>query len=492
MALHLRKAVVHSTLINTAMVAAIGATAMLFSGGLNPERLVLIALLALSLGLLSGWLKMRSMARRVIAGIPAAATYARISRDHDFGQTNIEWHHLDDYAAQLLARGFTHLGDFTNYPLGRVLTGAVAIYLDRTGSTLVEIQYIRLAKAAPGTSKANGVHFSLISLIGGQIRVNTTDHTPIGTNFILRSPCDVLAAYPGENLMSLLDKHRRLLATVCERTGKAVSAGLSMARYMLYCRQRYDTVRNRLQQLSSYQLISEIDRFEATPLLNWAQPSAVLASLPLQSMAELDQTASLHPEPLIHDLSGDYSPPAAPDAPLLLTAKGDSVVLPGAQASGAADDQLLQDVPALLERVVGRAASWFYWIAGLSLVNLLAAVAGSTWNFSLGLGFSQLLYQQGKILQTLNAPVGGILVMYLGCIGSILFMAACGYFARKPSAFVFSVGMASVALDSVIFLLTGNYLAVLIHAVALFFLYRGLRGARLLRAMRESQAQAAA
>lgn len=487
MALNLRKSVVHSILFNTALIAGIGLVYALATGSLSPQRLGVVCLLALVLGPLSGWLKMRTMAQKIIGSIPAATAYARISRDHDFGEVNIEWHHLDDYAAQLLAGGFTHLGDFTGHPMTRALTGAVAIYLSRDSTTLVEIQYIRLSQTSEQVSgkKANGVHFSLFSLVGGQIRITTTDHTPIGINYILRSPCDVLAAFPGENLMSLLDKHRRLRATVCERTGKSVSGGLSMTHFMLLNRQRYDMVRERLAHMSSYQLISEIDRFEANPLLNWAQPSAVLAKLPLQSMQELEQTGNLHPEPLIVDVTGDHTPPeamsATSEALQALEADADAEAAPDNPAS---DREL---ATSLLTRLVGRSAAWFYWIAGLSLVNLLTAIFDSSWNFSLGLGFSQLLYQQGKVLQGLNAPTGGILVMYLGCIGSIAFIAACGYFARKPSVFVFTVGMVCMALDSLIFLLASNFLAVLIHAVALYFLYRGMRGARLLRLLQETQ-----
>ena len=33
-------------------------------------------------------------------------------------------------------------------------------------------------------------------------------------------------------------------------------------------------------------------------------------------------------------------------------------------------------------------ASWFYWIAGLSLINSIAAVSGGSWRFILGLGIT--------------------------------------------------------------------------------------------------------
>ena len=36
-------------------------------------------------------------------------------------------------------------------------------------------------------------------------------------------------------------------------------------------------------------------------------------------------------------------------------------------------------------------ARWFYWIAGLSLINSIAAVSGSNWSFLAGLGITQLI-----------------------------------------------------------------------------------------------------
>src|SRR5215471_16932506 len=35
-------------------------------------------------------------------------------------------------------------------------------------------------------------------------------------------------------------------------------------------------------------------------------------------------------------------------------------------------------------------ASWFYWIAGLSLINSVVSFTGSSWRFILGLGITQL------------------------------------------------------------------------------------------------------
>ena len=44
---------------------------------------------------------------------------------------------------------------------------------------------------------------------------------------------------------------------------------------------------------------------------------------------------------------------------------------------------------AALEKQVERGASWFYWIAGLSLVNSILSLTDSGWMFFFGLGITQ-------------------------------------------------------------------------------------------------------
>src|SRR5512138_3090367 len=43
-----------------------------------------------------------------------------------------------------------------------------------------------------------------------------------------------------------------------------------------------------------------------------------------------------------------------------------------------------------LDARIKSGAAWFYWIAGLSLINSVAALSGSKWGFILGLGITQV------------------------------------------------------------------------------------------------------
>ena len=122
-------------------------------------------------------------------------------------------------------------------------------------------------------------------------------------------------------------------------------------------------------------------------------------------------------------------------------------------------------------------ASWFYWIAGLSLVNSLIALGGFDWGFILGLGVTQVFdaiaheFQAlGKVVAFgLDAAVIGLFIMF-------------GVFANKRHSWAFIVGMVLYALDSLIALLGHDWLALGFHGFALFCLFRGFAACRELKA----------
>src|SRR3984893_6968137 len=70
------------------------------------------------------------------------------------------------------------------------------------------------------------------------------------------------------------------------------------------------------------------------------------------------------------------APPAPPASPGSAT--------PAAGAPASAEHQQL-------EAQSRRGALWFYWIAGLSLVNSVVAFAGLNWRFIIGFGMSQIV-----------------------------------------------------------------------------------------------------
>lgn len=102
--------------------------------------------------------------------------------------------------------------------------------------------------------------------------------------------------------------------------------------------------------------------------------------------------------------------------------------------------------PAALAQVKS-GASWFYWIAGLSLVNSIAAFSGSDWRFILGLGVTQLIDVLG---QSIEGP-GKFIALVLDLVAAGV-LVLFGVFASKGHLWAFVVGMVLFALDGVLFL----------------------------------------
>jgi hypothetical protein len=121
-------------------------------------------------------------------------------------------------------------------------------------------------------------------------------------------------------------------------------------------------------------------------------------------------------------------------------------------------------------------ASWFYWIAGLSLVNSIAAFSGSSWRFIFGLGVTQVFDAFGASLE--GAGKGIVLVLDLVAAGIFVLF---GVFAHKRQAWAFIVGMLLFALDGLVMLLFQDWVGMALHGVVLFFLFRGFQACRQLK-----------
>lgn len=117
--------------------------------------------------------------------------------------------------------------------------------------------------------------------------------------------------------------------------------------------------------------------------------------------------------------------------------------------------------------------SWFYWIAGLSLINSISAFAGSTWRFVIGLGVTQILDLFGNKL----GPSGKIVVLGLDLLVAGVFILF-GVFAVKGQAWAFIVGMVLFTLDGLIFLLAQDWLGIGFHVFVLYCLFRGFNASR--------------
>ena len=126
----------------------------------------------------------------------------------------------------------------------------------------------------------------------------------------------------------------------------------------------------------------------------------------------------------------------------------------------------------LIEAQSRRGALWFYWIAGLSLVNSVVTLAGLNWRFIIGLGMSQ-------IVDTLATRSGR------GLAAAILFDALLiggfvllGHLAVRGHAWAFLVGVTLYALDGLISLLVHDWLGVGFHVFVVILILKGFQAAR--------------
>ena len=135
--------------------------------------------------------------------------------------------------------------------------------------------------------------------------------------------------------------------------------------------------------------------------------------------------------------------------------------------------------PELAARVKS-GASWFYWIAALTLVNSIAALSGSGWGFYLGL-------ETTKIIDALmgEAGTGGKVVALVLDVLAAGLLLLFGFFAHKLHAWAFLAGLILLVLDGALIvfiaLSTGeasHWISLAFHAFAIFSIFRAWRASR--------------
>jgi hypothetical protein len=122
-------------------------------------------------------------------------------------------------------------------------------------------------------------------------------------------------------------------------------------------------------------------------------------------------------------------------------------------------------------------ARWFWWIAGLSLVNSVLIHSGSDTSFVIGLGFTLIV---DAIFQSLKIVAFAIDVIAIGTIFGL------GWFAGKGHVWAFVTGLILYAIDALIYVGMQSWMSVGFHVFALFFIGRGMLALRAaLKAARE-------
>lgn len=115
-------------------------------------------------------------------------------------------------------------------------------------------------------------------------------------------------------------------------------------------------------------------------------------------------------------------------------------------------------------------ANWFYWIAGLSVLNTVLVLFATDWMMLVGLGVTYV----GAWFFSEMGVLGVLLT-----IGSTAFVAAffalLGYFARQRKAWAFVLGIVLYAADGIIFVVFQDWLSVAFHVYVIYSIARGFR-----------------
>jgi len=131
-------------------------------------------------------------------------------------------------------------------------------------------------------------------------------------------------------------------------------------------------------------------------------------------------------------------------------------------ATGASSAQPAS-VEELAQRLPGfqSGARWFWWIAGLSAVNVACDLAHANVNFVLGLAFTLLAHG------AFASNIGAALVVDALFIGGFWFI---GQQAQKGRTWAFAVGVVVYLIDGLIYLKYQDWMPVAFHALALFYI----------------------
>lgn len=136
-----------------------------------------------------------------------------------------------------------------------------------------------------------------------------------------------------------------------------------------------------------------------------------------------------------------------------------------------------------LEKQLKSAASWFYFIGALSLINTVIALSGSDWGFVVGLAMTQIMDAIAR-----EVGVVGMIISVVFDVTIAATFIVFGIFAAKRYKWAFITGMVVYALDTLLILLAQIWLSLLFHILALYCIFKGFQaGNKLTQIMAEKK-----
>lgn len=131
-------------------------------------------------------------------------------------------------------------------------------------------------------------------------------------------------------------------------------------------------------------------------------------------------------------------------------------------------------------------ASWFFWVAALSLINSLLAFFGAEMRFIFGLGITQAIDALGEVVGGGDGLAKGIAFGASLAVAGVV--ALFGIAAIKRMHAVYILGIVLYTLDGLLTLVFQDWLGAGFHVFVLYGLIRGLVASRKLRRLEEELA----
>jgi hypothetical protein len=114
-------------------------------------------------------------------------------------------------------------------------------------------------------------------------------------------------------------------------------------------------------------------------------------------------------------------------------------------------------------------ARWFWWIAGLSLVNLFLFYSGSNTSFVVGLGMTAVASAVFTDPKAVGMIVAALIIGYY---------VIAGHFAQREKLWAFYIGLGVYILDAQVYMYVEDWMPVIFHAYVIFHLFKGISALR--------------
>ena len=164
--------------------------------------------------------------------------------------------------------------------------------------------------------------------------------------------------------------------------------------------------------------------------------------------------------------------------------------LPPPPETAVAQPQSLEPQVRQLLQQGANGANWFYWIAGLSLINSVVMLVGGNFVFVVGLAATGIGDQMAMVIAQ-KTPEAALVAKGAALAWAVivaLLVAGIGRLAGRRYMAVYAIGMGLYLVDGLLFLVFANWLSAAFHAYALYMLARGFKAYRQLQAIENNLA----